>query len=350
VSQPVRRFDVRPLVRWFIFLAAAVTCTSAGAATRASVTLTYARKDAATTSCPDEATFRGLVAARLGYDPFATGGSLALTVEFRPRGSEMIGHLSLTGEQHESRGERTMRSDDNDCFELAASIALATAVAVDPEAVQTRRAPPAPPPTTPPPIAPPSAPPSIPPLRPIAIDTPIAKARPSELGLRLDAGGTIAVGILPATRGGLRLGAAIDAGLWSIGVEGGAFFSGSRTSPFGTVSAYVLDGSLVPCLHHELARAFFLDSCAVGSLGGMFSHASQVTRSRSTTDLFAAIGPRAGLTVMPWPALGFAAAFDLLFSLSRVHLVIDDMGESHQVWASSTVGVAGGVSVVLRPR
>jgi hypothetical protein len=327
-----------------------VTSSSAGAAERASVTLTYARKDAATTSCPDEATFRGLVAARLGYDPFVTGGSLALTVEFRPRGSEMIGHLSLTGEQHESRGERTMRSDDNDCFELAASIAFATAVAVDPEAVQTRRLPPGRPPSTLPPVPQPSTPPPIPPPRPIAVDTPIANARRSELGLRLDAGGTIEVGILPAVRGGLRLGAALDVGLWSIGVEGGALFSGSQASAYGTVSAYVLDGSLVPCLHHELAHAFVLDSCVVGSLGGMFSHASQVTRSRPTTDLFAAIGPRAGLTVMPWPALGFAAAFDLLVSLSRVHLVIDDMGESHQVWASSTVGIVGGVSMVLRFR
>jgi hypothetical protein len=324
-----------------IFLATATICSSAVAAERASVTLTYARKDAATTSCPDETTFRGLVAARLGYDPFATGGSLALTVEFRPRGSEMIGRLSLTGEQHESRGERTMRSDDNDCFELAASIALATAVAVDPEAVQTRRLPP---------IAPPPSPPPMLPLRPIAIDTPIGVPRRSELGLRLDAGGTIPVGIVPATRGGLRLGAAIDSGLWSLGLEGGALFSGSQTSPFGTVSAYVLHGSLVPCLHHELAHAFVLDSCVVGSLGAMFSDASQVTRSRSTTDLFAAIGPRAGLTVMPWPALGFAAAFDLLVSLSRVHLVIDNMGESHQVWASSKIGIVGGVSVVLRPR
>jgi hypothetical protein len=341
VSRPVRRSAVRPLVWWANFLAVVATCKSVTAAERASVTLTYLRKDAAATSCPDEATFRGLVAARLGYDPFATGGSLALTVEFRPRGSEMIGRLSLSGEQNESRGERTLRSDDNECFELATSVALATAFAVDPEAVRAPRQPS---------VAPP-VPPPMPPLKAaVAPETPVVRGGRSELGLRLDAGGTIPVGIVPGVHGGLRVGVALDAGIWSIGVESAAVFPGSETSPFGTVSAYVLHGSLVPCVHHQLVQRFVLDSCIVGSLGAMFSDASQVTRSRPVTDLFAAVGPRAGFTAMPWASVGFAAAIDVLVSLSRVHLAIDDMGQSHQVWASSTVGVVGGFSMVLRLR
>jgi hypothetical protein len=52
----------------------------------ARVNLTYARRTTAAASCPDEATFRELVAARLGYDPFESGGGLALQVELKPEG------------------------------------------------------------------------------------------------------------------------------------------------------------------------------------------------------------------------------------------------------------------------
>jgi hypothetical protein len=102
---------------------------------RVKVTLTYSQKDVAA-SCPDEATFRSLVGARLGYDPFVPDGTLALDVQLQRRGKEIVGRLVLTGEDAQKRGERTLRSGVDECFELATSMALAAAVAVDPEAVQ----------------------------------------------------------------------------------------------------------------------------------------------------------------------------------------------------------------------
>src|SRR5690348_14896707 len=104
------------------------------AAEPARVNMTYVRKDAAVTDCPDEATFRTLVVARLGYDPFDKAGSLALRVEFRPIGSEIAGSLVLSGNAGAKPTNRTLR--DADCFELASSMALATAIAVDPDAVR----------------------------------------------------------------------------------------------------------------------------------------------------------------------------------------------------------------------
>lgn len=88
---------------------------------RATVRLEYVRDDAAATQCPDEATFRTLVQARLGYDPFDEGGSLALRVDLGWRAREIAGSLLLVGETGEKRTERTLRHAD--CFELSSSVA-----------------------------------------------------------------------------------------------------------------------------------------------------------------------------------------------------------------------------------
>jgi len=148
----------------------------------------------------------------------------------------------------------------------------------------------------------------------------------------------------------VRLGASLEAGSWSIGSEGAVLLPSSRTSSFGTVSASVLHGSLVPCMHPRLGANVSLDLCAVGSVGAMSSHADQVTVSTPARDLFATIGPRAAVTVMPWGAVGFSASFELPIPLSRIHLQIEDGGERRQVWASSSVGLGVGLSLVLRLR
>jgi len=339
---------VRSLIRWVAFAAAIAIASSATAGERASVALAYVRKDAAATRCPDEATFRGMVAARLGYDPFVDSGSQALAVELQPRGTEMVGTLSLSGGHGDARRQRTLRSDANDCFELVASMAVAAAVAVDPEAILDKGKPPPAPasPATPPP---PPPPPPTPPVASSALGTDTTADRPP-LGVRVDGGIIFVSGITPAPSPGARLAVSLFSGLCSIGGEGAAIVSSSQTSAFGTVSAHVFHGSLVPCVHPGLTSMLTLDLCIVGSVGVMSSHADQVTVSQPARDLFATVGPRAGVTWMPWRTVGFAASLDLPVSLSRVHLLIEDSGQSRQVWASSSLGFVGGFSLVVRPK
>lgn len=81
----------------FAAVAVLATYVEMAAAEPARVSLTYVRKDAAANGCPDEPTFRTLVIARLGYDPFDKTGPLALRVEFRPQGTEIAGSLLLSG-------------------------------------------------------------------------------------------------------------------------------------------------------------------------------------------------------------------------------------------------------------
>ena len=113
------------------------------------------------------------------------------------------------------------------------------------------------------------------------------------------------------------------------------------------VSSIVAYGSLVPCGHlpvHEIVR---IDLCAVGSAGAMHSDAADVTRSDPQRHLFATVGPRAGITVMPKPWIGVAAVFDMPVNLARAHLMIEDQGEPREAWVASRVGFVAGLGLVL---
>jgi hypothetical protein len=144
------------------------------------------------------------------------------------------------------------------------------------------------------------------------------------------------------------LGFALDASVFSIGLEGAFLFPSSEDSSFGKVSAYVLHGSLVPCVHPADLGQVLLNFCAVGSLGAMRSNASQVTRAEPATDLFATAGPRVALVVMLSHGFGLGLSADVPVTLSRIHLDIEDGGQRHEVWASTRVGFVGGLSLVAR--
>ncbi|MFO0618998.1 MAG: hypothetical protein U0414_40795 [Polyangiaceae bacterium] len=328
------------------------TASEAARAEPAGVTLSYDRKDAAQTTCPDEATFRTIVIARLGYDPFGASTSGSLAVDFRPQGAETAGSFVLTGPKGEKRAERTLR--DADCFETASSLALAVAIAVDPDAVRLGPVPapignpptePKDPPRDPPPKGSPKDPPDDRPSKPPA-DTASLWA-PRSPRARLTAAFVMPVGLTPAPRGGVRVGAGVDGHLWSVLAEGEILFPSSETSSFGSVSAWVARGSLVPCAGLPLHRILLLDLCAAGSIGAIIADAEDVGRASPVTEIVATVGPRAGLLVKPWDHVGFEATFEVPVNLDRAHLVIEDRGEPKEVWAASRVGFVGGLGLVF---
>lgn len=339
------------LLGWATLLVVSAASVSALAVERAQVTLTYTQKGVPESSCPDEATFRGLVSARLGYDPFVENGSLTLDVELTRRGKEMVGRLVLTGDDEQKRGERSLRAGSDECFELATSMALAAAVAVDPDAVRNLGKPTPPEEPVPPPNEQKKPPPPKPtPLPPPPPPPPPPDANGFDNGVRLELGGVVPVGIVPATRGGVRLGAALDAGHWSLGLEGAYLFPSSRENEYGAVSAYVLHGSLVPCVHPASLERVLVNFCAVGSLGILRGDASNVARSEPSSDTFATVGPRISGVWMLSEGFGLGAAVDVPVTISRVHLDIEQGGQRHEVWASSRVGLVGGLSLVARLR
>lgn len=155
------------------------------------------------------------------------------------------------------------------------------------------------------------------------------------------------VGLTPAPRGGVRVGLGVQGGVWSMVAEGVVLFPSSHAESFGSVSSFVAHGSLVPCGHLPVHRIVRIDLCAVGSLGAMYSDAAEVTRSHPRRHLFATVGPRAGVTVMPRPRIGIAAVFDMPVNLARAHLMIEDQGEPREAWVASRVGFVAGLGLVL---
>jgi hypothetical protein len=327
--------------RWLTaaLLLGASTFAGPARAERARIALAYQRAADAPAECPDEATFRALVAARLGYEPFVADGGSRLDASLQKRGQELIGRLVLRSDDASPR-ERELRAGPSECFELATSMALAAAVAIDPEAVQTGKPPPEPPPAPapPPPPTPVVAPPSPPPQD------------HARLGFRGGVGAVLPIGVVPAPRGGVRLLLGLDGGSWTVGAEGSFLFPSRREEAFGAVTAWVASGALVPCARPWFEAVLSIDFCAVGAIGVMRSDAEAVTRSEPTSDVFASVGPRLGVSLFPWRHVGFEATADLAFPLSRIHLYIDDRGAAREVWSSAPVGFVGGLSTVVRFR
>jgi hypothetical protein len=324
-------------------------------ATEPRATLEYVRQGRAAEECPDEATFRALVAAKLGYDPFGGGAPSSLRVVFRRAGADLSGNLTL-GSGGGVRGERTIRAAAGECDELAASLALAAAVAVDPDSVAQRATPqavePAPAAPAPPPAPPESSPPAA-----QAKQEPVRRAEPAAseemhatIGPRWSAGMFVPWGLTPGVTAGVRAGVGLDGDAWLVGLEGSATLESTKASDAGTVTARSFDAALVAGFRATLTKNVALALCVAGRLGVLRSDAEDVSRASPQSDLIASVGPRAGVELFPWRAVGFGAELEAPIALSRVHLLIDDHGQPREVWASSRVGMMAAVTVIFRPR
>jgi hypothetical protein len=356
---------MRRSARTAVFATAALaTLATFARAEHASVTLSYTSAKSAT-SCPDEATFRGLVAARLGYDPFVSAGVRTLAVDFDRRGNQVVGRLDLSADGEAKSVKRTLRTGAADCFELATSMALVVAVAVDPNASPASAGVLAPPPAAPPknhapaaaPTAAAAAAPAPAPTTPAPAPAPApahaeprrpARGEPSPSNLRFELGGLLTGGVVPAFAPGVRVGVGLDAGTWLIRAEGTFVSAGSRDNPGGPghVSAFALAASLAPCVDPIAGDDVGLELCAVASLGVLRSTAREVTRAAATSTLLANLGPRVATIVMVSRVLGLGIAAEAPFSLSRAHLYIDDGGVRNEVWAQPRVGFILATSLV----
>ena len=315
---------------------------------RARARLVYAR-DPEAARCPDEETFRALVGARLGYDPFEEGHDLSLSVDFDREGAELTARVRLGSRAGGERGRRTLHSTEVDCGELSTSVALAVAMALDPNAVRSQTAVAAPPAASP--AARPEPSPIVRPAetRDRAERPPPVAASRTGLGWRLDAGLALGSGVVPGLTLGPRASVALETRVLSVGIEGAAVLPGTETSSFGEVSASAVYGSLVPCVH-PFSGAVRPELCLAASLGALFAEARSVTRSYPSTDVYAAVGPRAAAQVAITESLGLRALVELPATLSRLHLLIDDRGTERQVWASPSLAFLGGLSGSVRFR
>lgn len=90
------------------------------------------RQQAAQADCPNEERLRDGVSARLGRNPFDSSASKTVSAEVEPDVRGLVAVILVADGDGSVIGERAIRSEFNDCSELAAAMEFAIAVAIDP--------------------------------------------------------------------------------------------------------------------------------------------------------------------------------------------------------------------------
>src|SRR5258706_1963618 len=238
-----------------------ITCARVGHAARPSARVEYV-VDAFGAQCPDESAMRAAVAVRLGYDPFVSSPGLIISARVIRVGSELRGELQIRDGEAHLLGSRELVSKQEDCDELAQSMAFAMAIAIDP-ALDTRPRPVAA-------ASPASASAGISGSAPApderneveAASAPIGSGAPGSNAPargRLGLGADAAAGPLPAFAWGLvghgalrwpRVSLEFDAeGYLPRSVE--ASSAGSGSSAPTRVTSWLLLGTVAACLHRD---------------------------------------------------------------------------------------------------
>ena len=280
-------------------------------------------RDPATSSCPDERGLSDAVAARLGYEPFQTDAPVVVRVGFARGIDGWHGTVELRGARGEERGARALSSDGTDCNELAEAAALTISILLDPRSgLGPRPVRPAPSPASA--DVPDLAHPGEPTVVALMTEPPKPPRRPLFDRFAVSAHFTGSANLLPAVTWGVKAGAEVDRGPWSIGLEGR--FDAPVTHAIGAheVTASFGAAEVAPCAHWWIGRA-----CLPILLGGLDAHVDQTP---SQTAFMLLVGPRLGATVKLTSWLALDASADLL--VAPVGVALAPVKDQGTVWST----------------
>lgn len=321
------------------------------------VRLDYRRSEEAV-ACPDEQALRRNVAERLGYDPFSDKAARTLKTRIDRVGGELTAELVLLAPDGSIQGRRTLHSSGTDCAELASSVALAVAIAVDPLVV-TR--PPPPPEPTPPPAppgndpsdegwvpfqpAPPPPPPAPAPEPPPShangaprAEPPAAPADPRWVQMSLVGMG--AIGTAPAVTPGISVQVGSRSKDGFFGIEGRADVPASAKAGRGSVSTGQLVGGAVVCAHH-----LWLGACGVVNAGVLRSEGIDLLNARSASSFWLTVGGRTMIDIPVSKAFQLRFQSELTAQPTRTSLMVGPVS----VWKSPTVSFTIGAGLAWSP-
>lgn len=280
------------------------------------VRLDYRRAPGAET-CPDEASFRQVVAAQTqgGLDPFSPNASAVLRVTFEPAppGRGFRGTLELLDRNGQPAGAD--RKEEPTCAAAARALALSVSVLflAPPQAVQP------PVPASSPAAG--SAAPSLP------VPPPVSRPLPA-VRVQIGAGALVGFGFGPNPSPGFGafIGLRFPRSLPAFGlfVEGRGDFDSSGDvvalpDAAAKASAGFAGGSVAPCGY---MRWFF--GCGLFTAGVVRGSAGEGYEPAQQASLFAGLGGRVGAEL--WlvegrPSFGLRFAMDGLFLLSRPSVI-----------------------------
>ena len=321
------------------FAVAAVLLTDAAAFADAPrfVHLEYERLEGAA-ACPEDAVIRAGVAARLGYEPFREGAPDRLRTTLRTAGYGLEARIELVDGRGNLKAARRLTSRNRDCSELAASVELAIAIAIDPMGGPRPRDDAPAPAIADEPEPPPSRPAASPePYVPGPAESP---ARPP-LSWRAQAGLLGGWGSAPAPSLGFTVGGAVESEGWSLGIEGRADLPSSMALRAGEASAGLAVASLVPCLRFGMASACGLATGGVRQVAG-----DGLDNARHATVPYFAFGGRAAFALPISKRVALVLHGDVTAPVTKTRLTVD--GEV--VWTSPAIAVALGLGVAFRFR
>jgi hypothetical protein len=287
-------------------------------------------------ACPDEATLRRAVAARLGEDPFDSRLSRTFRLTIAMAGARLRGVVELVTEGL-AEGRRELDAEPGACAELVDAMALAVSLTINPDlVVEVPRELPSPSPPAAPELQPTTEPErrfALPRARP-SRDAPRA-SREKAPPLALEVGGLAhgAVGTGPGVAAGGT--ALIRAGTptWGIGIEGRLdALSRAGIGRSGTVRSTLTAGVLAPC-----ARFGHGSACPLLLMGSLFARSQGVTTERSDRGFYAAAGARLAVGAPLADQLLLEARLDALYPLTRVTIDLDGI----PVWRASASGALG---------
>jgi len=306
--------------------------------------LVYSRSGDAD-SCPDEQSLRRAVAARVGYDPFFAWATRTIVASLTRRNQAFVATVDLIDESGVSHGARELRAD-GECRELLDAVALAIAIAIDPQSLSRPSSPPSPPPSEPT-VAPRS---EILTAPATSVDTapgPPSLAASSDLPadsitFEASAGAVASTGVAPGPSVGLALGAALRWRAFSLGLEGRIDAPASTTAPGGgEVSSWLVLGAVTPCAH--LGPVF---GCAVVQAGSAQTSGAAVPDARSQSLPWWATGGRLGVLFRVSQDTLLRVRTDVVANLDRMTLQLN----GGDAWLAPPVAASLAVDMVLHVR
>jgi hypothetical protein len=297
-------------------------------------------------SCPAPSAMRSAVARRLGRDPFTRDAEISFEVVVEPRSPGWAARIVAQGTD-QGAGSRELESAAPACDSLAEAVALAIALAIDPEAVErTARAQvaaaalPQPEPAT-------SVANSAPPATPVAAESGESEARSHDrISGGLDARGLASLGLLPGAALGVGLAGEARFARRLAAVVGLDFWPERETAGAGGHFAFGLAAaSLGMCADLLRLRLVGLGLCAGGMLGSMHAVVLDLPPTGPGDRLWTAIRAGARLFVPGTSLLRASFGVEAIVPFTRHRFTVRD--EPDHVFRQSAVALHASLGVGL---
>jgi hypothetical protein len=280
--------------------------------------------------CPAREEMAAQIAAALPASA-ALAPPVAIDISLLPRGAGASATIVLRRSGAEV-GRRELSLPAADCRELSRSVALAIAIALDPQ-------------TAPPPPAPPGPerrPPPAPPAAPGLVQQPPAPEAAASVEAEITGRVGLTVGLAPVPVPLVAAGVAVRRPPGTVQLEALFAGGGRKEVAGGQVGAWMAGGGVLPC-----GRAGPLSLCGGGWGAYYRAGGADLAGAREEAGLWLGLGGRASLAVMTSRAFELSLLAEGLWSVRRFRLV--DSGTGATFWLmprfAATLGV--GVSAPL---